>query len=230
MFGPNKFRKEMAISDGVPSMGGLNQYDVTLNGYEASTQTLYDFQPLAATGVTQLAFFSNPVGQASKTYSDTNMTLSGQLPANQQFLITGIEIVLFPTVPAVAANNPAAFGANAVAAQVNDVYLFTRTGNLALTIGSKNYLQEAPLGKLPPKTHLEINAALATSTTPAADSQSRIAYAYAAGRPYNLRAPLRLTPNLFFGVTIAWPEGAQTFSNPMRVGVVLDGILYRKIQ
>ncbi len=224
------YKKEAGVLDRVPNMGELAQYNVTLPGYEAITQTLYDYQALAASGVTQLQFFSTPTGQGGKTLSDTNMTLAGQLPANQQFLVTGIEIVFFPTTPAVAADNPAAYGAKAVANLVNDVYTFTRSGNITFTIGSKVYVQEAPMGKLPPKTHMAVDAALTDSTTLATDSQSRIAFAYAAGRPYNLRAPLRITENMSFGVTLNWPEGARTYANAARVGVILDGVLYRLAQ
>lgn len=214
----------------VPNISQLNQYNVTLPGYEALTQSLYDFQAYAQAGQSTLSFFALPVGQSSKTLSDTNMQLSGQLPANQQFLVQSIEVPFFPTAPAVTAQNPAVFGAQAVAAIVNDVYLVYRTGNLTFTIGSKTYLQEAPLGRLPGKTHYQVNAALADVSSTAASLQSRIAYGYAAGRPYALKAPLRLTENMNFGVSLNWPEGVQAITNPGRIGVILDGIMYRKAQ
>ena len=86
------------------------------------------------------------------------------------------------------------------------------------------------MGRLPPKTHFQVNAALSDVSTAGASFQSRIAHAYAAGRPYALKAPMRLTENLSFGVTLNWPEGVQAITNPARVGVVLDGIMYRKAQ
>jgi hypothetical protein len=123
------------------------------------------------------------------------------------------------------------FGAQAAAALVNDAYIFGRSGNLNLTIGSKPYLQEAPLGRFPAKTHFCVDAALAEGTTAAAASQSRVSFGYWAGRPYLLdKAPLLLPENQNFSLTLAWPEGVQAITSPARVGVILDGILYRRSQ
>lgn len=221
----------MAIN--VPNRAQLARYSVNRAGWEAVRQSLYDFQTYPAAGTTQLTFFAIPVGQNGKTYSDTNLNLAGQLPANQEFLVQSIEVIFYPTVPAVAAQNPAAYGAGAAANIINDVYTVMRTGNLQFTIGSKDYLREAPIGRFPPKTHLEINAALADTTTAGANQQSRIAYAYAAGRPY-LVSPvdLLLVSTQNFNVYLNWPEGAQPLpsGNSGRIGVILDGVLYRRSQ
>lgn len=215
----------------VPNRADLAKYNVNRPGWEAIRQSLYDFTAYAQAGQTQLTFFALPVGQGGKTLSDTNMTLAGQIPANQEYLVQSIEVVFFPTVPAVAANNPAAFGAQAVAASVNDVYIVSRTGNLNFTIGSKPYLQEAPLGRFPAKTHMNVRAALADVSTAGANLQSRIAYAYTEGRPYLLSpADLRLVSNQNFTVTLNWPEGVQAITNAGRIGIILDGIMYRRSQ
>lgn len=215
----------------VPNRSQLNRFNVNRNGWEAVRQSLYDFTTYAAAGQTQLTFFALPVGQSSKTLSDTNMTLAGQLPANQEFLVQSIEVLFLPTVPAVAAANPSAFGAQAVAAHVNDAYLVSRTGNLNFTIGSKSYLQESPLGRFPAKTGLEVRAALADVSTAGANFQSRIAFARAVGRPYLLSpADLRLVSTQNFSVTLNWPEGVQAITNAGRIGVILDGVLYRRSQ
>lgn len=214
----------------IPNMAQLGQYNVTLPGYEAITQTLYDYQAYPALGQTQLTFFAVPVGQGGKTLEDTNMTLAGQLPANQQFLITSVEVLFFPTTPTVAAGMPAVYGADAVAAQINDSYVVARSGYLRMIIGSKDYLIEAPLGRFPGKTQYEITAAaVASNAATGTATQSRIAYGKSGGRPYALRAPLRLTENMNFSVSLNW-AAAVGIANPGRIGVVLDGILYRKAQ
>jgi hypothetical protein len=215
----------------VPNRAQLSKYSVNRPGWEAIKQTLYDFQAYAAAGQTFLQFFAVPAGQSSKTLSDTNMTLAGQLPKNQEFLVQSIEVQFFPTTPTVAAQMPAVFGAQAAQSLVNDVYIVGRSGNLNLTIGSKTYLQEAPLGKFPPKTHLCVDAALSDATTAGAAMQGRTGYAYWGGRPYNIDpAALLLPENQNFSVTLSWPEGVQAITNPGRIGVVLDGILYRRSQ
>lgn len=222
---------------GIPNLQDLQKFVVNREGWEVIKQSFYDSAAYAAAGVNTLAFFSTPIGQGVglgggvKTQTDTNMNLAGQLPANQGFLIEGIEILFAPTTPTVAAGMPAAFGAQAAAVQVNDAYIFRRSGNFTLTIGSKPYLQEAPMMKFPASSDLQIGAALADTTSAAASSQSRIAYAKAVGRPYSLgSAPIFLTANQNFNVTLAWPEGLQAISNPARITVSLFGLLYRRSQ
>ena len=217
----------------VPSRKQLSKYSVNRPGWEAVRQSLYDFQAYAAAGQSVLTFFAQPLGQGTtpKTLSDTNMTLAGQLPKNQEFLIQSIEVVFFPTTPTVAAAMPSFFGAQAAQVIVNDTYIVGRSGNLQLIIGSKPYLQEGPIGKFPPKTHMCVDAALSDATTAGAALQTRTGYAYWNGRPYVLDpAALLLPENQNFSVTLNWPEGVQAISNPGRIGVVLDGILYRRSQ
>jgi len=217
-----------------PSAAAVRRnYSVNLPGWETIRQTLYDWTAYAAAGHTFLNFFTTPKGSGGKTQSDTNMTLAGQLPANQMYLVQSIEIHFFPTVPAVAAQNPAAFGAQAIAQLVNDVYIVGRSGNVHFEVGSKPYLDEAPLGRFPPKTHFEVRAALADVTTAGANFQSRIANAYWTGRPYLLSpADILIPENQNFAVALNWPEGAQALpsGNPARIGVILDGFLYRRPQ
>lgn len=217
----------------IPNKKQLANYNVNRPGWEAIRQSLYDFTTYAAAGQTQLTFFALPVGQGGKTLSDTNMTLAGQLPANQEFLVNSVEIYFRPTTPAPSASTAdAAVAAPALATAINDSYLVSRTGNLTFVIGSKPYLQEAPLGRFPPKTNFEVDAALALATTVAADSiESRIAISRWTGRPYLLSpADLRLVSTQNFNVTLNWPEGVQAITNAARIGVVLDGILYRRSQ
>lgn len=223
----------------IPNRQQLDAFNVNREGWEGITNSLYDSASYIANGVTQLNFFNTPVGQGvgfgggAKTLSDTNMTLAGQMPANQEFLVQSVEVLFSPTTPTVATAMPAVFGAQAVAAQINDAYIFYRAGNLTFTIGSKSYLQEAPLMKFPPKAYYELNAAVADIAPNGAGTgnmQSRIAFATARGRPYLLKAPLRLVSNQNFGVALNWPEGLQAIVNPARVTVTLDGVLYRRSQ
>lgn len=215
----------------VPTRAQLSKYSVNREGWEAIRQSLYDYQAYAQAGQTQLTFFALPVGQGGKTLSDTNMTLAGQLPKNQEFLLQSIEVFFSPTTPTVAAQMPAAFGAQAAALLVNDSYIVGRGGNLTLTVGSKPYLQEAPLGRFPQKAHFAVDAALSDATTAGAALQNRAAFGFWTGRPYLLDpAPLLLVENQNFSITLSWPEGVQAITNPGRIGVILDGILYRRSQ
>lgn len=214
----------------IPNRQELQKYQVNRPGYEAITQSLYDSASYVAAGQNQLTFFATPIGQSSKTASDTNMTLASNLPAGQEFLVQSIEVLFLPTTPTVAAQMPAAFGAQAIAQVVNDAYIFSRSGNLSFNILAKTYLQEAPIGRFPSKTQFDVSGALADVTTAGAALQSRIAYGKSIGRPYILKAPVLLISSQNFNVVLAWPEGVQAITNPAKVFVILDGIMYRKSQ
>lgn len=223
---------------GVIPEADLSEYDVNREGWEAVRQTLYDSASYVAAGQSTMAFFQTQQGQGSailgsggKTTSDTNMQLGGQLPAMQKFLVESIELQFWPTTPSVTKDLPAATGAiaNDLRNLVNDAYIFARAGTLTFFVGSKNYLQEAPLGKFPAKIHFDVNAAVEGGTGDV--TGQAIAFAKVTGRPYHI-APysVLLISSQQFGVNLTWPEGAQTITNPAKVVCVLDGVLYRRSQ
>lgn len=236
---------------GVPNREQLNQHVVNRDGWEGIRQSLYDSLPYPIAGATSLSFFSNPIGQgttvqgvgiagtAAKSLSDTNMTLSGQLPANQEFLVQSIEVLFFPsTLHVTAAAQLPARLTSTTAAQVapvlvNDEWIFRKSGNLQFVIGSKPYLQEAPLQRFPGKTQFGVTGAMtaALGATIAEPVYWQAIYPQTTGRPYMLHpASLLLTSNQNFNVSLNWPEGLQAVTNVGKTVVVLDGILYRRSQ
>jgi hypothetical protein len=212
----------------------FQQFVVNRSGWEINRQSLYDTAAYAAIGQSVLTFFAVPLGQGTpaKTLSDTNMTNAGLLPKHKNFLLQGIEVFFFPTTPTVAADLPAAFGAQAVAQLVNDAYIFRRSGNLNLFIGSKTYLEEAPMMKFPASRQFHLEAAVADATTAGAALQSRIAFADAVGRPYMIDPNITFEDNQNFSVTLNWPEGLQALpsGNPAQVRVSLEGVMARRPQ
>jgi len=215
----------------IPNLSDLMQYDVNRRGqYEGIRQSLYDFTTYANAGQTSLQFFQVPQGQGGKTIADTNMNSAGQLPQPQHFLVESIELYLFPGVL------PGTIVTTAAETEfANDVYSVAKSGSLDFFIGSKSYLQEAPLGRFPPKTRLQVNAAHALTELQAvaADSEIQVSTEYAAGigRPYYLDPPVLLVPNQNFNLTLSWPAAVALPSGvDARIGVVLDGILYRQSQ
>lgn len=228
----------MMAHPGVPGYHEvMSRYSVNnTNLWEVIKQTMYDFQAYPAAGQTSLTYFQLPQGQGTgfnggtKTIMDTNMQIGGQISAMQAFLVQDIQIIFEPTTPTVAAQMPAVFGAQALAAIINDVYIFRRVGALQFNIGSKNYLTEAPLWKFPSKQNFTVEGALADVSTTGASLQSRIAFASMKGPTYRLSpADLLLEANQAFNVNLIW-DAAQAITNPARVGVVLDGLLYRASQ
>lgn len=208
----------------LPSIEDLQQYSVNRRGQlEGIRSVLYDFTTYAQAGQTSLDFFQVPSGQSSKTQADTNMETAGSLPNPKHFLVTNIQAYFFP------AGDPSQFGAGAAAENVNDVFDVMKSGWIEFFIGSKNYVQEGPIGRFPPRTGMIVSAALADASTAAANLQSRIAYANFGGAPYDLSPPILLAPTQNFKVSMKWPT-AVAISAAARIGVVMEGILYRLSQ
>lgn len=217
----------MKGANNVPSLKDLAGFNVNrVDQYEGIRQSLYDYTAYASAGQTSLQFFQTPEGQGGKTLADTNMRSAGQLPQPQFFLLETIEILFFPGV------NPVTLdaAANAESEFTNDVYTISKSGYLELFIGSKPYLQEAPIGRFPGKTRLEAEFAVASSTT--ADTKAlHMDYAAFAGRPYYMQPPILLVPNQNFSISLKWPAAvALPSGQDGRIGVVMDGILYRLSQ
>lgn len=222
----------------VANMDALSTFaTMQWDNWEFVTQSLYDSAAYPAAGSLNLSFFQTPQGAGtgfgggSKTLSDTNMVLNGQLPSGNMFVISTLEVEFQPTTPTVAAGMPAAFGAQAVAVQINDAYIFWRSGNFTLRILQKDYSQEAPLMRFPSQADFSLQSALADVSSTAASLQSRVGYASSYGPVYSLSPNNLLIPETTnFKVTLAWPEGLQAISNPARVFVRLGGMQARQAQ
>lgn len=229
------------------SLQDLDRYDVNAPGaVEKVRQRFYDYQIYPTAGSTQLTFFALPQGQglssspgnanATKSLADTNMSLAGQLPSPQAFIVESIEVLFFPgkvsTANTYTPQEPAESGGNIAAtvdAGISDVNAIGVGGWLNFYIGSKSYLTDAPLGAFPPKTCLSVDAALAAVS--GANGAVALAAARWAGRPYYLDPPITLRATQNFNVTLNWPVAIATPSGfNGRIGVILDGVLFRKAQ
>jgi len=215
----------------IRSLQDLQQFDVNRRGqYEGVRQSYYDIQTYANAGQTKLSFFQVPIGQSSKTIADTNMRNAGMLPQPINFLVESIEIVFFPGVL------PTTKGVAVAETEFsNDVYTVAKSGSLKFYIGSKTYLEEAPLGRFPPKTRLTMDSAHAISELQAvaADSELQVSTDYASfiGRPYALDPEILLVPNQNFEISLEWPAVVALPSGvDGRIGVIMDGIQYRQSQ
>lgn len=195
----------------------FNQNRVNVPGMsEAIWQPLYDYQTLAAAGANTQRFFIDPVGTGGKTLADTNMELAGQIPKGQAFLITGIQVELYPGVN---------IGSAAASSFADDIYQVYQDGLLVLQIGSKDFVTQGNLMKFAPVNRLAMNSAV--TETAAATTRSYL-YATAAGREFAIK-DLLLESNQNFSIELrelaALPSGADA-----RIGVTLNGFLYRNAQ
>jgi hypothetical protein len=219
----------------IPNLAELQSYAVNRKGqYEGIRQTLYDFQTYAAAGQTSLSFFQVPLGQAGKTVADTNIEVAGSLPQPKHFLVESIEVRFWPGVLPVVSQT-GVLGTQAASNYTNDVETVSQSGSLNFFIGSKTYLEEAPIGRFPPKTKVEAYFAVSQTVNQAApadqENQITMDLAYFCGRPYFINPATLLIPTQNFKVTLAWPAAVALPSlQDARIGVVLDGILYRQSQ
>lgn len=217
-----------------------------LDTVEGIRQSLYDYQLYPTAGATQFTFFQTPQGQGLSSHPgnannvkglwDTNMEAAGQLPNPKRFLVESIEVRFDPgsvnTANTFTVVSPIAFNATAAAtvgSYVSDQNVFQQTGFLQFFIGSKAYLQEAPIGRFPPKAKATLSAAVASnSATTAEVFAGRM---NAEGRPYFLEPAIFLESTQNFNVTLNYPVAQATPSGfNARVGVILDGYLYRNAQ
>lgn len=209
------------------SAAQLKEYAVTRpEGFEIVRQSLYDTLEYNAAGQSQLLFFQNPAGQAGKTLEDTNMESQGSLPDPKHFLVQSIALEFLPGVNPVTVDTDAEVSPSNFA---NDMYAFAKSGYLDLFISSKSYLTEAPLGKFPPKTHLDgdFSAGAASDQT----NTVLMDLAQMRGRPYFIDPEVALAPNMNFNVSLNWKTPAALPSGQAgKVICRLDGLMFRAIQ
>lgn len=202
-----------------------NQFSVNRPGKEALRSSLYDYQPYAAAGQTNLTFFAVQAGQSGKTRADTNMEAAGSLPSPKQFLIETIEVYFWPASPV----NTVATTATNTAKQADDVFAVMQSGFLDLFIGSKSYLTEAPIGRFPPSTGMRVDQSMSGTFT--APNMAKGEYATMTGLIYRLQPEILLEPTQNFNVTLNWPIAVALPSGLAgRIGVVMRGMLYRNSQ
>jgi hypothetical protein len=197
-----------------PSIAALKKYNVNRVGnVEVIWQPTYEYQTYLAAGQTQLTFFQNPVGAVAGGLSTTNVRSAGQFPRPQEFLITGIQVT-FEVGAAVSI-------AAATQTNLQDVFDVTNSGNLELFIGSKSYLNDAPIGVFPQQWG--VGGLTSNGAVQSAD------YARPVGKYYQI-TPVKIPANQNFNVTLNWPEGLVTVTTEAIIGVRLDGFLYRLSQ
>lgn len=193
---------------------------------EAISQPLYSYQAYPPAGGSVFTFFQTPVTGAI-TAEDTNMQLAAQLPAPQKFLIQGIGIDFLSGLAPV--EGPRVDSAISMA---NDFYAVMRRGVFNLTVGSKAYLDMAPLLSLPSRAHFQMAAAVDSATTPAAALQVLATAPWSEGDVFR-PIPVLLEAGQNFKCTLGFPAGAVALPSAdaaARVGVILYGTLYRSPQ
>ncbi len=221
---------------------------VATGQYEIIKQDLYDTALYPTAGQVLLPFFNTQKGAGLsaqpgnagqvKSIVDTNMVLGGQLQRGQAFFLDNIQVdfqpgsvstanTFTPVPPAVATATAIVTGT--APAGVNDVSNILNSGGLELQIGTKPYLQDAPLAKFPPQYRVEVNGAIGADSDGAAMVVAL--RAYSGGMRYQINPGLTITDGMNFAVNLIWPVVVATPSGfNGQVKVHLGGWLARPVQ
>lgn len=231
----------------VPSIQDAARFgDPLVAGFDVVEGSLFDYQVYPTAGATQFNFFSQGIGQGlssspgfagnTKTAQDTNLQLNGQLPAGYNFLVQALEVDFEPgsvstanTFTPLAPQSFTVAAAATVQNGVQDVNALRVAGGLIMTVSSKEFVNDAPLGLFPPMNRLDLSAAVASNS--ATVGEIMVAHARFAGRAYSLSIPRLIGSNQSFGVKMVFPAAVATPSGfNGRIGVRLRGLLYRPVQ
>ncbi len=197
---------------------------------EGIREPLYDYLTYDSGVTTSLKFFQTQVG-GSKTKSDTNVPLNGQLPAGQKYVaeVLAIEVLPGSSAASYARQDPVKT-ATALAAPnfANDVWALLHKGFLEVTVGTKPYLT-APLLDFPSITGLGITPAAAVENTgTTVQNQITVDYGRLIGRPYVLDPEIPIEGLTNFDVTLTWDSAVTLPSGfDARIGVKFYGIRFR---
>lgn len=212
--------------------------------FQSLRYQFYSYVTYPTAGATQLNFFGTTVGSPNITLADTNMPRTGSFGQQHFFLkAIGTRIKL-------KTNDLSAFDGTDASTIASDYLLgFLNAGVLNFTIGARPFLQlPKPFQYAPPISGQSISttAGITALTAPL----SNVAGTLTSDTPYVTQTIdrsncFRLDPNILieaeqqFQVTIDFPSGivpvigtgiANDSTNPLKVGVYLDGVLLRPLQ
>lgn len=229
-----------------PTLEDFAANAVGLSGkIELIWQPLYDYQIYPTAGIATLPFFQVPQGQGfssqqvaaatPKTIADTNLTQAGMLPAPQSFWVDGLEVTIDPGSSATAnlfANVvPTALVAIAAAtnfASLNDYVAIAKSGLLTFSIMQKTYYTESPLYRFPSRTAQRVDASLSNNS--ATTNSIGIISPRTEGTGVRFDPGYGIATTCNFAVNLTWPALVTTAAANARIGVFLNGWLFRAAQ
>lgn len=230
-----------------PTLQSFKDYMVNQPGVmEVVKWSLYDTVLYPTAGALNLDFFQQGIGQGlsastgnanqPKALSDTNMDSGGFLAAPQGFWIESIELRVeagsVNTANTFTAHNPTNFAvaaAAAVQAGAHDVNAILTTGSLRFTVGTKPYLIEAPLYRMPPWCRMKLDVSMATTSGTVGETVKE--NMYAGGEVYRIEPGIAIPTMQNFIGQLQWPVIVATPSGfNAKIQMILDGWLFRAVQ
>jgi len=217
--------------------------------FQAIRWQWYGFVTYPLAGASELNFFGNAVGQGATTLADTNLPKAGSF-GQTHFLVKSIS-----TMIRLRENDLTSFNRTNVATAdqrslSSDIIAgFVQAGVLTLSIGARPFATiPKPFQYAPPagnEPDFDGSSVSDPSATPLGIVTAQVPYATQTRNRGNL---YRVDPNILieaeqqFEVKISFPSGLVPLlatglspaindtTNPLKVGVLLDGVLLRPMQ
>lgn len=238
------FQSEVIISAAAQKFGTIDY-----TRWQSLRWQWYGWITYPTAGASELNFFGNAVGQGATTLADTNLPKAGSF-GQTHFLVktisTGIKLAQQDTgsfnLANIATADQRSLSSDIIAG-------FVQAGVLTFSIGARPFATiPRPFQYAPPagnEPDFDGSSVSAPSATPLGNVTAQVPYATQTRNRANV---YRVDPNILieaeqqFEVKIAFPSGLvpviatgltpaiNDSTNPLKVGVILDGVLLRPMQ
>lgn len=167
-----------------PTLQELNRYNIfDADAASVIYQPLYSTKNYPAAGLNAMSFFDTTQGAAPGGLEDTNMEVSGALPSPKNMLVRAIEI------------KPIGF-------TYADMKALEDRGHVQFYVGVQAILDEVGLATFATDSRTKADFAIGGTAEEVTEKEN----AYYESRLFKIE-PVRLTPNVNFKVSIAFPGG-----------------------
>lgn len=209
-------------------MGGFThaayeQYNSQYKGKKESIGWMYwDTLQYTSAATLQLVFFA----AQRATLDLSNMTLGGQLPAPNAFLLRGLRFFLKQRPRSTA---KAALGAVQPGA-IDNIQQLHNTGVLQILIGAKEY-GPYPLWLIPSGGGaFGVIASDGDVASPGEIQDYAISGAPDARNSFTLAVPIFIAPQINFSATLTWPAAITLAGGNTNISIGFEGDLIRPVQ
>jgi len=238
------FQSEAIISAASQRFGTIDY-----TRWQALRWQWYAWVTYPTAGASELNFFGNAVGQGATTLADTNLPKAGSF-GQTHFLVktisTGIKLKQQDTASFTVANIPSA-DSRSLSSDI--IAGFVQAGVLTFSIGARPFATiPKPFQYAPPtgnEPDFDGSSVASYAGAPPGNVSAQVPYATQTRNRANV---YRIDPNILieaeqqFEVKLSFPSGLipviatgltpaiNDSTNPLKVGVILDGVLLRPMQ
>jgi hypothetical protein len=209
--------------------------ELKAKGYSAIPYEYYHYRSFSAgTLPTKIEFFHQVIGDTdgniTLTEEDTNMDRKSEFsyPFIAQYLCAKV-------IPSVDANvfveeiDTSAQGYNIAKALVNDQLKVYNRGLISISVQNKEVIKITPLSRIPAGAGIDGSLAISSSNSNSAKIYlGALMTNGSALRNNKFPIEIAFSPDVKFSFSLEYLRGAISIYNPLRIGFILEGILFRK--